>query len=194
MPLVCDVTDETSVEAAVRRAHGKFGAISALVTCAGTYGPPVKVEDLDIDSWHKTLESNLTGTFLAIRAVLPVMQAQGKGSIVTIASNAGRSTATALGADYTAAKAGVLGLTRHVAREAAAHGIRVNSVAPGPTRGERLDTLSTERELGRIAQSIPLGRLADPEEIAQVVAFLLSDSASFVTGATYDANGGILMI
>ncbi len=149
---------------------------------------------MELEAWRSVVDSNLTGSFLVIREVLRGMKERRAGRIVTIASNAGRSTATALGVEYTAAKAGVLGLTRHVAREAAPYDVLVNCVAPGPTRGRRLRDLADDAALDQIAASIPLRRLGEPQEIAQVVAFLLSDNAGFVTGATFDVNGGIVMM
>jgi len=127
-------------------------------------------------------------------AVIPHMIEAGEGRIINFSSNAGRTTSPVLGASYTAAKAGVLGLTRHFAKEYADRHILVNSIAPGPARGERgKDLFSPEIEAALIAD-IPLGRLAEPQEVANVVLFLASDLASFVTGTTIDVNGGYVMV
>ena len=190
----CDVAQTDQVEAMTRVLMERFGRIDVLVNCAGAYAPRRSVLETTDEVWDLVMDSNLKGTFLCIRAVLPHMYAAGSGQIINFSSNAGRSTATALGCEYTAAKAGVLGLTRHVAREAAEHGVRVNVVAPGPTDVCRLHDSVEDGEAATIAKSIPLGRLADPYEIASVVSFLASDDASFMIGATVDVNGGLLMM
>ncbi|GAA1705986.1 3-oxoacyl-[acyl-carrier-protein] reductase [Microbacterium sediminicola] len=189
-----DVTDALSVAALTEATLARYGRIDALVNAAGAFRPPVSTVDLAEDVWDLVVDSNLKGSFLTIRAVLPAMLGAGSGAIVNIASNAARSTATALGAEYTAAKAGVLGLTRHVAREVAGRGIRVNVVAPGPIDGERLAHLGDTEERQAIAATIPVGRLAAPTDVAEVVEFLLSDRARFMVGATVDVNGGIVMV
>src|SRR5699024_11112646 len=114
--------------------------------------------------------------------------------IVNISSNAARSTATSLGAEYTAAKAGILGLTRHAARDLGEFNIRVNAVAPGPLAGNRLSTLSSEHALAAIREATPLGNLGDTGAVADAVLCLLGARARHITGATLDVNGGIVMV
>lgn len=121
------------------------------------------------------------------------MKRQGAGAIVNLSSIAGRAGAVVVTSHYAAAKAAILGFTRHVAREVARDGIRVNAVAPGTVATERFRTLRTEEETRRLAEGVPAGRVAEPEEIADAVLFLASDAARYVTGATLDVNGGLVM-
>lgn len=192
--LGCDVRDSAQVNRAVAAAAEHHGRVDSLINAAGGYVANRPLHETTDEEWDLVVGSNLTGYFYMIRAVAPLMLAQGSGVILNFASNAARSTATSLGAEYTAAKTGVLGLTRHAAREYAASGIRVNAIAPGPTSGGRLSTLSSENELDNIAAHVPLGRLGEPHDIAAVAAFLVSDEAGFMTGATVDVNGGIIMV
>ena len=150
------------------------------------------VADLDLETWTRTLSVNLTGAFLCCKAVLPMMQAQGYGKIVNVASLAGESGGIAVGADYSASKGGMLALTRKLALEAAASGINVNAIAPGTTRTPMSDALPDEARAALRAR-IPLGRLGEPEDVAYAACFLASDEAAFITGATLDVNGGLLM-
>jgi NAD(P)-dependent dehydrogenase (short-subunit alcohol dehydrogenase family) len=191
--LACDVRSAQEVGEAVDEVVSQLGRIDVLVNCAGAYSSPRPVHETPEDLWDLTVDSNLKGMFLCIRAVLPHMMEQQGGRIVNFASNAARSTATALGCEYTAAKAGVLGLTRHVAREYAPYDILVNAIAPGPVEGDRLNNLSPGGTAG-IAQAIPLGRLGTADEVAEVAVFLTSEAVTFMTGATVDVNGGIVMV
>jgi NAD(P)-dependent dehydrogenase (short-subunit alcohol dehydrogenase family) len=135
----------------------------------------------------------VTSAFLASKAVLPVMRRQRAGAIVNLSSIAGRAGAVTVTSHYAAAKAAILGFTRHLAREVAADGIRVNAVAPGTVATERFRALRSNEEGQRLAASVPLGRVAEPEEIAEVVLYLASEGARYITGATLDVNGGLLM-
>jgi len=147
------------------------------------------------------MDVNLKGVFNFMRAVLPYMKRQKGGRIVNISSSAGRSVSTHAGAHYTASKAGVLGLTRHAAREAAAFNININAVTPGtidtPMMREHMQREygeKAEEHIAEEARQIPLGRVGTAEDEANLVAFLVSDEASFITGATIDINGGELML
>jgi NAD(P)-dependent dehydrogenase (short-subunit alcohol dehydrogenase family) len=137
---------------------------------------------------------NVTGVFLCTRAVLSIMKAQGGGKIVNVSSSAGRSTSTFGGAHYTTSKAAVLGLTRHTAREVAPHGINVNAVAPGSMDTEMVRETTPPEVIEHEEANIPLRRLGTAQDEADLVAFLCSEEASYITGATIDINGGDLMI
>lgn len=181
--------------AAVALAAEQFGRIDILANIAGAYirltGPAHLGREQD---WDLVSDSNLKGISLMSSAVIPHMLTRGAGRIIKFSSNAGRTSSPVLGASYTAAKAGVLGLSRHLAKEYAANNILVNSIAPGPAKGERgADLFSAEIEAALLAD-IPLGRLADPQEAANLVLFLASDLASYITGATIDVNGGYVMV
>ena len=193
LPIQVDVCLSQEVGALVDHAIKERGRIDILVNSAGggKYVPMVEMTEKD---WDEMMDFNLKSVFLCCRAVFPHMILQRYGRIINIASLAGRGTSETGGVHYTAAKAGVLGFTRHLAREAGPYGITVNAVAPGPTLTERIRAkLSPEREAA-IAERAPLGRLGKPEDPAWATLFLASDEASFITGATIDVNGGLLMM
>jgi NAD(P)-dependent dehydrogenase (short-subunit alcohol dehydrogenase family) len=190
----CDVRDASAVERTVADVVQQFGRVDVLINCAGAYREPKMAHETPEETWDLVIDSNLKGTFLFCKAVLPHMQTQKSGRIVNFASNAARSVATGLGPEYTAAKAGILGLTRHIAKQYAPFGILVNAIAPGPTMVPRVYEAKSQDYLDHHAGMIPLGRLADPEEHAEVVFFMASDGATFMTGATVDNNGGIIMV
>ncbi len=188
-----DVTSADDVCRMVKRTTDEFGAVHILVNNAGVLRP-TPVIDIEEVEWDFVVGVNLKGTFLCSRAVLPAMRAQGWGRIVNFSSTAGKNVSTVGGAHYTAAKAGILGFTRHLAKEEAGYGITVNSVCPGLIDTEMVrDTISAERT-DAYAASFPIQRLGEPEEVAELVAFLASDRASYITGASLDINGGDLMI
>ena len=170
------------------------GRLDVLVNAAGAYRQRHLAHLTDDETWDLVLNSNLRGAFYACRAVLPTMMEQGYGRIINFASNAARSWATALGVEYTVAKTGMLGLTRHLAAEYSSFGITVNTVAPGPTDDARVHESTTADQRRQIVAAIPVGRLGSPDDIAGVVVFLASDAAAFMTGATVDVNGGIIMV
>ena len=183
----------------VQKAIDTFGRIDILVNNAGgALHTPHKLEEVDEKDWDKVVNINLKGAFLCSQAVIAQMRKQGTGGkIVNISALAGRSYATLAGVQYTSAKAGIGGLTRHLAREVGPFGINVNAVAPSVMlTGERVRGLweaKTEEERKKVIEEIPLRRLAEPREIARVVVFLASDDASYVTGVTLDVNGGRFM-
>jgi NAD(P)-dependent dehydrogenase (short-subunit alcohol dehydrogenase family) len=189
-----DVSDAKSVEAMVGRIAKAQGAVEVLVNCAGAYVDYKLPHETTPEEWDLVVNSNLKSCFLTAKYCLPAMMEKKHGRIINFASNAARSTATALGVEYTAAKTGVLGLTRHLAREYAKYAILVNTLCPGPGENERVYESTSSEFLGRIKASIPLGRLAELDEMANVVLFLASDQASYITGATIDVNGGIIMV
>jgi 3-oxoacyl-[acyl-carrier protein] reductase len=192
-PQGVDVTDPASVQAMARRATDAFGGVDVLVNNAGVLRS-TNVVNISSDEWDLVVDANLKGAFLCSQAVQPSMVARGGGRIVNMASMAGRATSTLGGAHYTAAKAGVLGLTRHLAREWASVGITANAISPGIVDTPMVRGSTDEAQLERVRQSIPLKRLADPAEVAALVAFLVSDEASYITGANVDIHGGELII
>ncbi|HUW14985.1 MAG TPA: SDR family NAD(P)-dependent oxidoreductase [Anaerolineae bacterium] len=189
-----DVSDAQDVSRAVEETISRFGRIDILVNNAGISSTTRPLETIADDEWSKVIDVNLKGVFLFMRAVLPHMKEQRSGKIVNVSSSAGRSVSTFCGAHYTASKAGVLGLSRHAALEAAPFNINVNAVAPGTIDTPMLREDASEELIAEEARNIPLGRLGTEEDEANLVAFLASDEASFITGATIDINGGDLII
>jgi len=167
-----------------------FGRVDVLVNNAGVASSSPLIETT-LDEWNRVLAVDLTGVFLCSRAVAPTMIAQGSGVIVNVGSQLGLRGAPNLAA-YCAAKAGVHGLTKALARELAPHGIRVNAVAPGPVDTEILVDVDAETMAGILAQ-IPLGRVAQVEEIAPIVALLASEGGTYFTGSVVNVSGGHVM-
>jgi NAD(P)-dependent dehydrogenase (short-subunit alcohol dehydrogenase family) len=194
LTLKADVMNESQVGAMVEETMRRFARIDHLVNCAGAYRAKSPSLQVDSDEWDVIVDSNLKGTFNCCRAVLPHMVAQRRGAIVNISSLAGRTCSPFLGVHYSAAKAGVLGLTRHLANEFGPSGVRVNAIAPGTMLGERVSEIASNDGLSKQAEGTPLGRLATPRDIAGVITFLISDLSAFITGATIDVNGGVLTI
>ena len=191
--IAADVSDAADVGRLVDAASEVFGNIDVLVNNAGVLRR-TGILDLDEDEWDLVLDVNLKGTYLCTRAVLPAMKEAGWGRVVNISSSAGRSVSTLGGPHYTTAKAAVLGFTRAVAKEMAPFGITVNAVCPGLVNTEMVSEVITGAQARDYADSFPIGRLAEPEEVAELVAFLASGRAAYVTGASLDINGGDLML
>jgi NAD(P)-dependent dehydrogenase (short-subunit alcohol dehydrogenase family) len=170
----------------------RFGRLDVAVNCAGTEGKPGPVTEQSADSYAAIFDTNVLGTLLSMKHELRVMQAQGHGSIVNISSTMGSKAAPGASM-YTASKHAVEGLTKSAALEAAAFGVRVNAVAPGPIETGMLNrfTGTAERKAGLIA-GVPLKRAGKPEEIAQTILFLASDKAPFITGQIVGVDGGKL--
>ncbi|MDP6038407.1 MAG: SDR family NAD(P)-dependent oxidoreductase, partial [Candidatus Latescibacteria bacterium] len=188
-----DVTDKADVQNMTQQTIDHFDALHILINNAGILYP-TKVIDIPEDEWDRVISVNLKGTFLCSQAVLPFMQKTGSGRIVNFSSTAGKNISTVGGAHYTAAKAGILGFTRHLAKEVAQHNITVNAVCPGLIDTDMVrNTISPERQQA-YANSFPISRLGAPEEVADLVTFLCSDKAAYITGASIDINGGDLMI
>jgi NAD(P)-dependent dehydrogenase (short-subunit alcohol dehydrogenase family) len=189
--LKVDVTSEAEVQAAVDAAVARFGRIDVLVNCAGVI-KHLPIEKMSLEDFESVLRVNLTGTFLACRAVVPVMKKQGKGKIVNMASLAGRTGRPGVGVNYAASKAGVIALTQTLAREAGPAGVYVNCLAPGPVLTELTKQVGPE-----VFKTWNVGRAVNkdglPEDVAQAVMFLASDKSDWITGVTLDINGGILI-
>ncbi len=189
-----DVSSADDVSRVVEETISRFGRIDILVNNAGISSTTRPLETITDDEWSKVIDVNLKGVFLFMRAVLPHMKKQKSGKIVNVSSSAGRSVSTFCGAHYTASKAGVLGLSRHAALEAAPFNVNVNAVAPGTIDTPMLREDASEELIAEETRNIPLGRLGTEEDEANLVAFLASDEASFITGATIDINGGDLIL
>jgi 3-oxoacyl-[acyl-carrier protein] reductase len=188
-----DVTQKNDVQHMIQKTMGHFGTLHILINNAGILYP-TKVIDIPEDEWDRVIDVNLKGTFLCSQAVLPTLQKNNWGRIVNFSSTAGKNISTVGGAHYTAAKAGILGFTRHLAKEVATHNITVNAVCPGLIDTDMVrNTIAPDRQQA-YANSFPISRLGKPEEVADLVAFLCSDKAAYITGASLDINGGDLMI
>jgi 3-oxoacyl-[acyl-carrier protein] reductase len=193
---VVDVCQRRSIETAVSAAVKEFGRLDILVNVAGgALHTPHKFQEIDEASWDKVVDINLKGTFLCCQVMVEQFRKQGGGGkIVNISALAGRWLGSLAGCHYTAAKAGVIGLTRHLAYELGPEGIFVNAIAPTITlasqRTINLWNARPEEYKERILSEIPLRRLSTPEEVAAGVIFLCTDEASYMTGVTLDINGG----
>lgn len=197
---VVDVRDAQAVSAFVARVEAATGRIDVLVNTAGgvagqTMRPVEEVPDAD---WREIFAINLDGAFHFTRAVAPAMKRAGRGAIVNISSGAGRSYSLTGIQAYASAKAGLIGFTRQTARELGRHGIRVNSVAPGflrsnPASDRQWEAMGAAGQ-ARLLDSIALGRLGAPEEIARAVVFFVGDDSAYVTGQTISVDGGQWML
>ena len=183
-----DVADEVAVEAATKATLAHFGHVDILVNNAGVNGPTVPAWDYPLAAWQRVLDIDLTGTFLCARAVAPHMRGRGAGRIVNIVSVAGKE-GNAQACAYSAAKAGVIGFTKSLAKELVGDGITVNCVAPAMTETALLEEMTPEY-IEAVRAMIPMGRLCEAHEIAAMVAWLASPECSFTTGAVFDISGG----
>jgi NAD(P)-dependent dehydrogenase (short-subunit alcohol dehydrogenase family) len=201
LALTCNVTDPDSVQACIQETLARWGRIDVLITAAGIYsGAPLA--EVTLKQWQRLIDINLTGVFLCNQAVAPEMMEQRSGSIVNISSMAGKTSWPST-AEYSAAKTGVIGLTRSVAMELAEYGATANAVCPGNTltdmvrgvaarQGELLG-MTGDEWLQMRANDCPMKRLAEPWEIAGVCAFLASEDARYITGQALEVDGGLVM-
>lgn len=191
--LVASVTDKAAVANAVAQVLEKFGRIDVLVNNAGITQPR-KTVDISAADYDAVLDVSLRGTLLCSQAVIPVMERQRSGSIICISSvSAQRGGGILGGPHYSAAKAGVLGLARAMARELGGVGIRVNCITPGLISTDIIKGRMTEEKKAEIAETVPLGRLGHPNDIAGACIFLGSELSAYCTGITLDVNGGMLI-
>ncbi|HLC01878.1 MAG TPA: SDR family NAD(P)-dependent oxidoreductase [Anaerolineales bacterium] len=191
-----DVTLGDEVEALVEKVLGAFGRVDLLINNVGGSRGPRQIEATQEEDFDEVVRLNLKSTFLVTRAIIPSMKRQGSGRIVNVASVAAKVGSLTGSPAYSAAKAGVLGFTRHAAAELAPFHITVNAVAPGVTQSERMSNrLATwsEEERRALVSRIPLGRLATVQEVAAAIVFLCGEEAGYITGATVDVNGGVHM-
>jgi len=191
MAIQVDVSSAASVDALVKTALAQYGNhLDILVNNAGIW-KLIPTEETSEEEWDRIVNVNMKGTFLCCRAAIPIMRKQGKGHIVNIASIAARNGGTMAGIHYVASKGGVLAITKKLGKELGQYGIVVNGINPG-TSGTEMTKDWPKSIMEGIVKNTPLGRLVEPEDIADVVAFLASDAARFVHGETLEVNGGIL--
>ncbi len=186
-----DVTDEHACQAMIDAAVDRFGRVDVLLNNAGIAGERARTGEMSTEAWNRVIAVNLNGVFFSSRAALPVMQSGGGGVIVNIASIDGQAGMATV-PHYVATKHAVIGLTRNIALEYGTENIRAVAVAPGLVHTTLTRRDLTEEECGLLAQMTPLGRGAEPREIANLVAWLASDEASFITGTCHNVDGGIL--
>ncbi len=199
--LHCDVTNPDHVHEVTKQVIEEWGKVDVLVAAAGIYSGGW-LEEVTLAQWQRALQVNLTGVFLCVQAVTPVMRRRARGSVIALSSMAGK-TSWAGTHEYSAAKSGVIGLVHSAAMELAPHGVTVNAVCPGNTLTELLlgvaqhvaarEGITPEAWLDRRARECPMRRLAQPWEIAGVVAFLASPDARFITGQAIEVDGGFVM-
>jgi 3-oxoacyl-[acyl-carrier protein] reductase len=186
--VIADVTDPDAIHALRRETEERLGPVDLVAAVAGGQGAPARITELAPETWHATVDVNLTSVFLTLREFLPGMVERRRGAVVTMSSTAGRMNTPASPA-YGAAKAGLLMLTHQAAAQVADSGVRINAIAPATVRTERLARIP-ESVQAEIVRAHPLGRMGTPEDVAEAALFLLSDSASWMTGATLDLTGG----
>ncbi|MFF2555273.1 SDR family NAD(P)-dependent oxidoreductase [Nocardia sp. NPDC058058] len=188
---VADCTSKADLDRVHAQVLDRFGGVDIVIAFAGGYGQPVPSAAETAEHWRQVVDSDLTATFLTISTFLPELTAS-RGTVVTMASSAGRQASRAAAA-YAAAKAGVVGMSRHLANELAPLGIRVNCIAPATIENERLRRVMSDEQRDQLARTYPLARLGTPEDIAAATLFLASSASAWITGITLDITGGSVM-
>ncbi|HEX2132664.1 MAG TPA: SDR family NAD(P)-dependent oxidoreductase [Actinophytocola sp.] len=191
--VAADVTDKAAVAELAETAEREFGPVGVLAAFAGFDLAPGTLDEISEQDWHTVVDGNLTATFLTVQAFLPGMIAGGGGSIVTMASAAGRAPARSSIA-YATAKAGVLMFTKRVALDVGAHGVRINCIAPSAILTERQEQRLPEQVREQVAKQFPISRWGTPDDCANSALFLASEASSWITGQTLDVAGGKVMI
>lgn len=186
-----DLTNETTVIKIFEKINNRFSGINILVNSAGI-AKRAEIEDITLNEWHYYLDNNLTNCFLTCKHVLKYMKKKKYGKIINISSIAGRFRSKLSGLHYTCAKSAIISLTRQLAAEVAKYGINVNAICPGQTKTEMLEPFLAGNGDNILKESIPLGYIASPEQQAEVILFLASEQANYITGAIIDVNGGQL--
>ena len=189
-----DARSQESARAMVARTLEAFGRLDVLINCAGGYTRIATIAEIEPDEWEAIIALNLTSVYVVSRAAMEPMKAQRFGRIVNFSSQAGRTIVGVTHPAYGTAKAGVIQLTRFLAKELGPHGITVNAIAPSTTLTERVAAFRTPEQIQAAGAETPLGRMSQPDDQAAVTLFLASDSAGFMTGACLDVNGGRIML
>jgi len=186
-----DVSDGASVQAMAQAALERFGRVDILVNNAGIFTESL-IEDLPIEDWDRVVSTNLRGTFLCIRALIGQMLERGDGRIINIASQLGQIGGTSVG-HYAASKAGIIGLTKSLAREVSRRGVLVNAIAPGPIRTPMLERETEAWRSAKLAE-LPIGRFGTVDEVTPTAVLLASAAGSYYVGQTLGPNGGDVML
>lgn len=190
-PVLADVTDPDALHRLHEHTERVLGNVDLIAAVAGGQGAPAKITEMSPQNWRDTVDVNLTSVFLTLREFLPGMIDRRRGSIVTISSTAGQIVTPASPA-YSAAKAGLLMLTKQAATQVIEHGIRINAISPGGVINDKIRKLP-DHVRDQLAQAHPRGRIGIPSDVAAAAVFLLSDAATWLTGTTVDVNGGQVM-